>query len=308
MSKTKIAILSIAVIGVILFAVHVLNNNPAEFKPSKQTHESGIKRIVSLAPSITESLFALGLDDSVVGVTRYCRYPAKTKSIGKVGGFLDPSDEAILRLTPDLVVMGPENGERAQRLESLGLRSLVVQQKTIPDILEAMIQIGEAADKQKEAADWVENANSEMEQVRRAVEGLKRPRVLVSMTRVFETGDISEVYVAGKNNFYDDLIELAGGVNAYDGSIIKTPAVSAEGIIALNPEIILDLVPDVDEMHISPDKALAQWQSLSAVSAIRNKRVYVLTGDYTVIPGPRFLNTMHDFVSAIHPEAAPKKL
>jgi len=271
-------------------------------KYAKATSQPAAKRIVSLAPSITESLFELGLGDKVVGVTRYCRFPGEVKDIAKVVGFLDPNIEAILRVKPDLVVTSIDNREIIQKLQSIDIRTLVIRQKTLADILETMRQIGRATGKDKEATDWVENAQSQINAMKKRFENANRPRVLVSMTRVFGEGKIREVYVAGQDNFYDDLVQIAGGRNAYDGSIIKTPSVSAEGIIELNPDVIIDLVPMLEEQQITPEAAQKEWQSLSTVSAVKNHRVYVLTGDYTVVPGPRILKALTDFAAAIHPE------
>jgi iron complex transport system substrate-binding protein len=304
MKKIKIIITFIVVVLLAWAGVHAVHKAQMKFQAAKQlpATQPVVRRIVSLAPSITESLFALGLGDRVVGVTRYCRYPTEVKTIEKIGGFLDPNFEAILRVKPELVVTGDDSKETVQKLESLGLRTLVVRQKTIGDVLDAMMKIGKAAGKPQEAALWVENARNEIAKMQQQCKNLKRPRVLVSMTRVFGEGTIGDVYVAGQDNFYDDLINLAGGVNAYDGSIIKTPSVTAEGIIELNPDVILDLVPMTLDTPITPEAAREEWQSLTQVSAVKNNRVYVLTGDYTVVPGPRILKTMIDFADAIHPE------
>jgi iron complex transport system substrate-binding protein len=308
MKRIEIILPVIIVLFTVWAGVNAVHNAQIEFEATRQTPATpqGIYRIVSLAPSITESLFAVGLGDRVVGVTRYCQYPASFININKIGGFLDPNYEAILRLQPDLVITGDDSKETLQKLESLGLRTLVIRQKTIDDILSAMMKIGDATGQHKEAALWVENTTREIKKVKQKYKSLKHPKVLVSMTRVFGEGTIHEVYVAGERNFYNDLILLAGGVNAYDGAIIKTPSVSAEGIIDLNPDVILDLMPMSSDITITPQAAQAEWQSLQEVSAVKNNRVYVLTGDYTVVPGPRLLMTLTDFVAAIHPEILPE--
>jgi iron complex transport system substrate-binding protein len=304
MKKITIIIPVFAVILAGWVGFHAVQRQSTKFEATQHlpATQPAVRRIVSLAPSITESLFELGLGDKVVGVTRYCRYPAEVKNIEKIGGYLDPNLEAILRVQPDLVITSDENKETVQKMEALGLRTLIIQQKTIEDILNTMIKIGDATGKKQEARLWVENARMEMKKVQQRYKNLKHLKVLVSMTRVFGVGAIREVYVAGNKNFYNDLIELAGGINAYNGTIIKTPSISAEGIIDLNPDVILDLMPMLDEIPITPEAAREEWQSLQEVSAVKNNRVYVLTGDYTVVPGPRFLKTLNDFAAAIHPE------
>jgi len=304
MKKYKTHLYIISIVLVVWTGVFLAHRSQVDSDlPSKNdASQQQVRRIVSLAPSITESLFALGLGDNVVGVTRYCQYPAKVKAIEKVGGLLDPNFEAILRSRPDLVVMAIDNQDTIRKLQSLNLNVLVVHQKTVSDILDAMLKIGKAAGKPKEALTWVQNARKKIETTRKNFEHSNRPRVLVSMTRVFGTGTVKEVYLAGPNTFYGDLIEITGGTNAYDASIVKMPSISTEGIINLNPEVVIDIIPMSEETLIDPEAARAEWQSLTNISAVKNKRIVVLTGDYTVVPGPRFLKIMDDFATAVHPE------
>lgn len=260
---------------------------------------SPAKRVVSLAPSITETIFALGGGDRLVGVTRYCFYPQEARKISKIGGYIDPSFEAILRLRPDLVVVTVENHEVSAKLNGLGLKTLVVNQNTISGILKSVTQIGGALGEEERARKIVSRIKDGIERVRRRTEGLRRPRVLLSMGRAMGA-DVNEVYAAREGTFYDEIIGIAGGVNVCRGDAVKTPLLSAEGMIRLNPEVILDLAPERSESEAS--RIQADWKAFFHISAVRNRRVYALTGDYMVVPGTRLLNILEDVAKAVHPE------
>ena len=265
----------------------------------KASVSAPLRRLVSLAPSVTETIFALGGGDRLVGVTRYCSYPPEARKIAKIGGYIDPSLEAILRLRPDLVVVTVENREIVARLKGLGLKTLVVNQNTLSGILESFVQIGEALGEEERARKIVSGIRKGIERIRRRTEGLPKPRVLLSMGRAMGA-DVNEVYAAREGTFFDEIIGIAGGVNVCRGDVLKVPVLSGEGLIRLNPEVILDLVPEGSGSDTS--RVLADWKAFSHLAAVRNRRVYALTGDYVVVPGPRLLNILEDVAKAVHPE------
>lgn len=258
-------------------------------------------RIVSLAPSITEILFLLGLGEQVVGVTRFCTYPpeAKTKSI--IGGYCDPNYEAVVALHPGLVIMLTEHAEPRRNLEKLGLKTLVVDHRNINGILNSITAIGMACGREHEALTVVGGLRVRMERVRHAIDGLARPRVMVTVGRNMGSGRIEDVYISGRGGFYSELITLAGGVNAYGGDIAY-PSFSEEGIMRINPAVIIDMVPDLGAKALDKHTVISQWRHLSRVDAVRNSRVYVFGQDYTVIPGPRFIDLLEEMAWTLHPE------
>ncbi|MBN2036616.1 MAG: ABC transporter substrate-binding protein [Chitinispirillaceae bacterium] len=257
------------------------------------------QRIVSLAPSATEILFELGLGDRVVGVTRYCRYPPEAETKARVGGYVDPNYEGIVRLRPDLTIMLTVHAEAAERLRHLGLAALTVDHARIEGIIASIMTIGNACGALEQARNLAGGISARMERIRNAATGACPPRVMVSVDRT--TDALSSVYIAGKNTCYDEMIAIAGGVNAYAGAAAY-PAVSAEGILQMNPQVIIDLVPCPDGRKEARGKALAQWNKLNGVEAIQNGRVYLFEQDYAVIPGPRFIILLEDMARAIHPE------
>ena len=195
------------------------------------------RRIVSMAPSITETLFALGLGDRVVGVTRYCSYPTEAKELPRIGGYLDPNFEAIVALKPDLVVMLIENEQSLPAFAKLGMTSLSVCHQNVDGILDSLLHIGQACDAEETARSLAADLQARMGRVRRKTAGLQRPRVLCAIERTLGSGTLEDVYVAGTNGFFDKIITLAGGRNAYRGQAAAFPVVSSEGILEMNPQV-----------------------------------------------------------------------
>lgn len=261
------------------------------------------QRIISLAPSITETLFALQLGAQVVGVTRYCDYPPQALSKPKVGGYLDPNMEAIVTLRPDLVITFPGHQTLQRRLDQLGIATLQVQHQKLEDILEAIHIIGAATGKEAEAAALLTALKRRVEAIKAKTAGLPRPRVLVTMGRPIGN-PLKEVFVAGAADPYDEMIRIAGGVNAYQGRFIRVPPLSAEGIIHLDPEVIIELVSDREAQKKDwSDTTLVQdWAGLSRVAAVKTGRIHLFADDFDTVPGPRFIQTLEKMAQVIHPE------
>lgn len=263
-------------------------------------------RIVSLAPSITEVLFALGLGDRVVGVSEYTHYPPGAVGKPRVGGYLDPNYEAIVRLRPDLVVLlGTRWGAR-KGLEDLELRTLSVNQSSVEGILDSIVRIGSVCGRRKRAARLAGRLEEIMGEIRRRTRGLPRPRVMIVVGRNFSGGTLADVYVSGHDGFYNRLVTLAGGVNVYEGETAKLPLLSREALIHLDPDVIIDMVGDASARRPSDREILRQWRTLPEIKAVREGRVYVFHQDYAVIPGPRFVLLLEDLARALHPEAFGK--
>jgi iron complex transport system substrate-binding protein len=260
------------------------------------------QRIVSMAPSITETLFALGLGDRVVGVTRYCSYPDEAKSKACIGGYLDPNFEAIVLLKPDLVVLLVENEQSMPALRKLRLRTLAVCHQTVEGILASIDQLGRSCGRQQQAQQILADIRSRLDRVHRKTAGLKRPKVLFAVERTLGAGHLEDVYVAGANGFFDRIVTLAGGRNACPDCTANFPVVSTEGILRMNPEVILDMVSGLAGRRADPATIRRDWQQLDQVDAVANGRVHVIQADYAFVPGPRFILLVEDLARLIHPE------
>jgi len=259
------------------------------------------QRIVSMAPSITETLFCLGLGPRVVGVTRYCGYPPDALQKPRIGGHFDPNFEAIVRLKPDLVITLAGSEQDLPALEKLGLRTLVVRHKSVEGILESLTTIGGACGVEQAARHVVADLQSRITRVQEKMAGLARPRVLFCVERTLKAGAIEDAYIAGADGHIDRMIDLAAGRNPYQGRI-RFPVVSGEGILRMNPEVIIDMVPRVTGTSLGKAAVAADWSSLARVDAVARGRVYVLDEDYVSVPGPRVILVVEKLARLIHPE------
>lgn len=274
----------------------------ATFDVIKISKASVYNRIISMAPSITETLYALELGDRVAGVTRFCQYPAETQEKQNIGGYFDPNYEAIAMLEPDLILLLPDHQRVRKYLDEFEFHYEVVHNRTVSEIIDTITTIGDLCDVEERARYIVSEIQKRMNVIHIKTLGKPQPRVLLSIGRTMGTGTLKDVYIAGKKTFYDELITAIGGKNAYEGVDIAYPVLSAEGLLHIDPDVIIDLVPDLDKRGLDEKTILREWNSVPGVKAVKYGRVHILSGDYTVIPGPRFIMLLEDLARMLHPE------
>jgi iron complex transport system substrate-binding protein len=251
-----------------------------------------------MAPSLTETLLALGLGDRIVGVTRYC--PPVDGAVS-VGGYLDPSFEVIVALDPDLVIVMQSHGELVRRLAGLGLRSLQVDQHDVEGIISAIEVIGLRCNVEERGRELSIQLRGELEQVAASVAGQPRPTALVVVGRQPGEG-LGGLWAAAGDTFYDDVVRLAGGVNAIGNVNIRYPELSREGLLAVDPDVIIDVLADGGSRGVSIEEAAADWLEVDGLRAVSGGRVHILTEDFVVIPGPRIVDTVRLVAQLLHPE------
>ncbi len=254
------------------------------------------QRIISLAPSITEILFALGVGDRVVGVSTYCDYPPEATRIDRIGTFLQPNVERILAKRPDLVIGVPSPGNRAsvERLEELGLRVLIVNPERVADILAAIHSIADAVGVPSQGAALVARIQHAMSAVTARLDGAPTPRVLMLVGR-------SPFIAAGKGTYQGELITLAHGDNLAAATGDAWPTVSLEFIVARAPQVIIDTSMGSEE-SADRESALAFWRDFPTVPAVRDHRIYGYRAYQLLRPGPRVAETLETVARFIHPE------
>ena len=259
------------------------------------------QRIVSLAPSLTETLFALGLGDRVVGVTRFCSYPPGVRDVPKIGGHLDPNFEAIVALEPDLVMVIPSSHETRQRLESLGIAVLEVDQRDVESVLESVVLVAEACGVAEHG--WTLRARLEdrLKVIEKAVAGAARPRAIVVVGHQIGDNLVRSVWAAGPDTFYDGVLEMAGGVNAVGGGVARYPELSREGLAFLDPDVVVDVIAGLEERDLDLESVRNSWMRWTELRAVREQRINVLAGDQMVVPGPRLPEMVETIARALHP-------
>lgn len=261
------------------------------------------QRIVSLAPNLTETLFALGAGPQVKGVTDFCAHPPEAARLPKVGGYYDPNYEALLGLNPDLVVILPEHREQRLRLQRLGIPTLTVEMSTLAGIAGAYLVLGQVCQREAQGAWLAHTLRRELAAARAKSAGGPPKSVLLVLGRDYGSGAPGEVYIAGRGEFYDELLAALNARNAYAQPTPKYPRLSAEGVLSLDPDLIIELVPDLSATGLDAGALRRDWDALPGLRAASAGRVYVLAGDYLVIPGPRLPRLLRGLGRILHPEA-----
>ncbi|MDR1491615.1 MAG: helical backbone metal receptor [Planctomycetaceae bacterium] len=276
--------------------------------------ENEPQRIISTVPSVTEVLFALGLGNRVVGVSRFCRYPKEVEKLPDVGGLFDPNDEALLELRPDLVILLSENVEREERIKSFGVSCLKVDHRSIEGIIDSFARIGNrcGAESAKYAVEWRRNIRERLDAIVQRTAALPKRSALITLYDESDT-TMQSAIIAASNPFFHRAIELAGGVNAAKNIKVAFPTVSGEGILELNPDIVIGIASREpvasqsaalwEREKVSKSEAFVRdWERFAPFSpAVKNHRVVLIREDYAVIPGPRFILFVEQLAEILHP-------
>lgn len=255
------------------------------------------ERIISLAPSNTEILFALGLGDKVVGVTEFCDYPEEAQEIEKAGG-IEPNYEKIVALEPDLVLAiggSPAQLEKAQAMEDLGLTVLVLEPSGIEGIFANIELIGQATGAQEKASELVAQLRARVEGVTEKVATVEeRPEVFFEL----DATDPSRPYTAGPGSFIDALIDMAGGINLGATAGMQWAQFSTEEIIAQDPKIII--LGDANYgVTVESVKERPGW---GVITAVKEGAIYPIDDTLVSRPGPRIIDGLEELARIIHPE------
>ncbi len=262
------------------------------------------QRIVSTSPSITETLFALGLGDRVVGVSRFCNYPSEVQKLPKVGSYIHPDVEAIARLAPDLVIIERSSSDVTGRLEALHIVFIEVPHSTLENIYTGIQRIAESAGVPERSASLIAQLKNSLDGIAAKAKLLPSPRVLVIVNR--RQGTLADLTAVGPNNYVNQILTIAGGSNvlAHPG-LPQYPHISLETVLRENPDVIIDL-SGTQEMESAREAShtatLALWNQYRDLTAVRNGHVYAGTTDSLVVPGPRTpiaTQRLFDFVHGI---------
>jgi len=256
------------------------------------------KRIISLAPNITEILFSLGLDEEIVGVSIHCNFPEKAKSRVRVGSYISLDFEKIVSLKPDLVIAtGVGNTkDMIDRLEKLGFPTYVIFPKNFSDILQSISHVGQVVDREKEAIGIIQGMKQRSQRVIELTKGLSRPKVF------FQIGE-APIFTVGRGSFADDLIRLAGGENIAGKEKEMYPRLGMEEILKRSPEVIL-----VSSMNPKGDyqRVLQEWSRWKMIPAIKNSRLHLIDSDLIDRPSPRIIDGLEEIARILHPEKFKK--
>lgn len=253
------------------------------------------QRFVSLAPSNTEILFALGLDDEVVGVTDFCDYPEEAKAIEQVGTYFEPNIEKIFSLSPDLVLAITGLPEVIAKLEELGIPALILDPSDLEGILADIQLVGKATGAERKAEALVSEMRGRIAVVtEKAAEVKGRPKVFCEI----DATDPSKPWTTGPGSFMDAMIRLSGGTNVAADAESPWPQLSAEEIIDKDPQIIIL----ADSKYGVTAESVRERPGWEVITAVKEGAIYDIDDDLISRPGPRIVDGLEAVAKIIHPE------
>ena len=258
------------------------------------------QRIISTSPSITEILFELGLQDRIVAVTDFCIYPEEACHLPSIGGVLNPDIETIVSLTPDLIILQSDSAKMEKNIKSLGIPTFSIKVRTISDIFESINRLGKELNCQEAAKKLLFLLKDKINTFKQRLAGRLPKKVLLLL------GDSSnparDLYAVGPGTFLNELLVLSGGKNILNNSKAQYPKLSKEYIIEQSPEIIIEAGPKSNLPQKEIDYRVEQWNRFPTIQAVRDKSIYFIGADYILIPGPRLVKILENFVQVIHPD------
>jgi len=247
-----------------------------------------IKRVVSLAPSVTESVFAVGAGDKLVGDTTYCDYPEQAKAIAKVGDTMNPNMETIVALKSDVVLVSTSSQIEAftKTLEQNGIAVYVMNPTTPGQVVSGLRKLGELLG-------TIGTANNVADQFDRRVQNITRRIETDAPATVFVQISREPLFTIGRESFLNKLVEMAGGKSVTANVETAFPKLSKETASALNPEVII--LSDSEDNR-EPNEAFKNSP------AVKNGRVYKINADIISRPGPRLVDALEEIAKDLHPE------
>lgn len=296
----------VRILLIFLLAIAVFSGTALGWTPVTITDDSGFvsiietqpETIVSLAPTNTEIIFALGLGDKVVGVTEYCNYPEEALTKQTVGGYSTINVEKIVTANPDIIFANPLNGqENIDSLRQLGYKVIVIQSDSVEGTYDAIRMIGTCTGTTAEADSIISDMKIRIQAITDKLEGVtEKPTVMHAMS-------VDPYWVSGSNTFQNELITLAGGTNAF-ADVKGWGVVTLEKLLTTDPEIIL--VDSGSKMGTTGENTLQKSfltePQLSGITAVKNKAVYVMDSDTFDRGGPRIVISLEQLAQILHPE------
>jgi iron complex transport system substrate-binding protein len=243
------------------------------------------KRIISLAPNITEMLFKIGAGDLLIGRTEFCIYPEAAKQIPSVGGYLNPDYEKIVSLEPDIIFLLP-NLEMERKLQRLELKTFTLPNETIEEIFQGFRALGRLLNHSGQAETVIGGIQDTLQFLQQQAAERDTFSTILIVGR--EAGSLKGLYAAGEDTYLSEILSLCGGVNAFADAPVRYFDVSKEELIQRNPEVIIEfrLIENPDPSgEISRLKA--DWKVFSTLKAVQNDHIFILSDRAFLIPGPR---------------------
>ncbi|MFX1364328.1 MAG: helical backbone metal receptor [Promethearchaeota archaeon] len=250
------------------------------------------EKIISMAPAITEILYAVEAEDKLVAVTSYCNYPEETKNKTSIGGFSTPNIEIIVSLEPDLVIGARDDPDIIDQLDYYNITVVILIANSISDIFKNIEDIGWLIDEKEKSKDFLDSLKARMNLITAETSQINNSDKLTCYFEVWETPK-----VAGAKSFIDDMIKKAGGINIFGDIQEEYPIVSHESVISNNPEVIFITAMGRDYYESN----IAERSGYDVVNAVINNRIYICDDDKFTRAGPRIIDALINMTLALYP-------
>ena len=271
------------------------DRHPATASPAPTAHTR--PTVVSLVPAATDLILGMGAGDHLAGVSNWDAARPEIANLPRVGDYRTVDWEKIAQVHPGVMIVqfAPDKMPPglSQRAAQLGAKLVNVKINRLDDVFETIGVLGGALDESSKAQEAARQLRAQLDNVRARVAGKSPVRTLISRSE-------SALAVVGGGNFMDDLLTLAGGKNVIESGDNSYPTIDRERLMALDPDVVLHLLPGASPQEI--DQAKSFWPTMSQVSAVKNNRVYVLTDSYLLLPGYSVGKIAELFASRLHPQ------
>lgn len=252
-------------------------------------------RVISLSPSISDVLKSLDLFTRTVGISSFDSEQGKVK----IGGLFDPNLEAMVKLSPTVVFGLREHEDTLKKLQSLSIKTQSVDHRSVEGVMKSILTIGQLCKKVSESTKVYEEVSKHLEDTKAKQKGLPHKSVIIVVGRNYDADELKDVYLSGKDGFYDSLLEYAGGDNAFTLSQGSVRAVTLEGIFTLNPDIIIEVLPPGFSQKISHKQLITPWRGLSLLKAVRENKIFFLDEEWATVPGPHMIKLLDRLVEIV---------
>ena len=262
------------------------------------------RRVICLAPSITETIFALGGGSQIVAVGDFTFWPPEATKLPRAGGVFNPSFERMLALRPDLVILQGRQQKVADFCARQRIEFLAIEKNDFDGVFDGIRAVGETLGLAGPAEVLAAQIRLDLAGIRRRVAGRGRPRVFLCIGR--RPGTLSQLMTAGTTSYLSQLVEAAGGTNIFGELERPYPMISKESLVVRAPQVIIETYAGQTIDEAKRRELAAEWRPLRAIPAVRDGRIAILTEDYLLIPGPRMAKSAERLAEVIHPEAFEK--
>jgi iron complex transport system substrate-binding protein len=258
------------------------------------------KRIIAIGPNSAEIVCALGACEAIIGVSKFVVYPPELKTRPHVGGQFDPDLERITALRPDLVITRGASDALERLCADRGVAVYRDETDSLAGIEKTTADLGRLLRREKEAEEIIADFRAALDKIRADVAGKPRPRVFLTASR--QPDRLANIMTAGRGTFLDEMIEIAGGINVFGDVDMRYPQISPEAVLAKQPDVIIELLPEVKLTPELESQLRRQWQELGPFPAAKHDHIYFLTDDHCLIPSLRYHVIIEKVAKILHPQ------